>query len=350
MEEGRLPNLSRLAKMGGFSALGTAIPPQSPVAWSDFITGLDAGGHGIFDFIHRDPETMVPYLSTSRTVPPSTSSRSEAGSSRCRAARSSCCAGAAPSGRCSRSTASRRRSSASPRTSRPRARPAASCRAWGRPTSSAATAPSPTTRPTAWPSSASRSRAANVYRVEETDGVVRAQLVGPDNPLKVTPEKLDGRLHGLPRSRPARWSRSSSGDEERLLQEGEWSDWVPVSFDLIPTQHLPVAGPLLPEAGPAGARPLRQPAQLRSPGPGPADLDAGLLRGRAGARHRPLLHAGHARGHGGARGRRLHARGVPRPGEDRGRGGPRPVPVRPRPVRPRPALLLRRQRRPASAT
>jgi hypothetical protein len=30
------------------------------------------------------------------------------------------------------------------------------------------------------------------------------------------------------------------GDEVRLLQQGEWSDWVPVSFDLIPTQHLPV--------------------------------------------------------------------------------------------------------------
>ncbi len=30
----------------------------------------------------------------------------------------------------------------------------------------------------------------NVYRVEETDGVVHAQLVGPDHPLKVAPEKL----------------------------------------------------------------------------------------------------------------------------------------------------------------
>ena len=37
------------------------------MAWSTFITGLDPGGHGIFDFIHRDPKTMVPYLSTSRT-------------------------------------------------------------------------------------------------------------------------------------------------------------------------------------------------------------------------------------------------------------------------------------------
>ena len=66
LEDGKLPNLAHLAAAGGFSPLETSIPPQSPVAWSDFITGLDAGGHGIFDFIHRDPSTMLPYLSTSR--------------------------------------------------------------------------------------------------------------------------------------------------------------------------------------------------------------------------------------------------------------------------------------------
>jgi predicted AlkP superfamily phosphohydrolase/phosphomutase len=70
MSEGRLPNLARLANEGRFGPLQTSIPPQSPVAWSEFITGLDAGGHGIFDFMHRDPATMVPYLSTSRTEGP----------------------------------------------------------------------------------------------------------------------------------------------------------------------------------------------------------------------------------------------------------------------------------------
>lgn len=65
MAEGRLPNFSKLAKEGVFQSLGTSVPPLSPVAWSDFITGMDGGGHGIFDFIHRNPETMLPYLSTS---------------------------------------------------------------------------------------------------------------------------------------------------------------------------------------------------------------------------------------------------------------------------------------------
>ena len=67
INSGRLPGLARLASSGGFAPLGTTIPPQSPVAWSTFITGLDPGGHGIFDFVHRDPKTMLPYLSTTRT-------------------------------------------------------------------------------------------------------------------------------------------------------------------------------------------------------------------------------------------------------------------------------------------
>lgn len=69
MAEGKMPNFSALAKEGSFRELTTSIPPQSPVAWSNLITGMDAGGHGIFDFIHRDPKTMQPYLSISRVEP-----------------------------------------------------------------------------------------------------------------------------------------------------------------------------------------------------------------------------------------------------------------------------------------
>lgn len=70
MAEGAMPNFSKLAAEGSFHTLQTAIPPQSPVAWSNVITGMNAGGHGIFDFIHRDPKTMEPYLSTSQVLPP----------------------------------------------------------------------------------------------------------------------------------------------------------------------------------------------------------------------------------------------------------------------------------------
>ena len=56
--EGRLPNFARLAREGDFSPLQTTMPPLSPVAWATFITGLDPGGHGVFDFVQRDPDTM----------------------------------------------------------------------------------------------------------------------------------------------------------------------------------------------------------------------------------------------------------------------------------------------------
>lgn len=72
MDEGRMPNLARIAARGGFVPLGTTNPPQSPVAWSSFITGLDAEHHGIYDFVHRDAEELAPYLSTSRTEDPPT--------------------------------------------------------------------------------------------------------------------------------------------------------------------------------------------------------------------------------------------------------------------------------------
>lgn len=65
-----LPNVARLRDEGGFRRLATTTPPQSPVAWSTFITGLDPAQHGIFDFVHRDPRTMQPFSSISRTVEP----------------------------------------------------------------------------------------------------------------------------------------------------------------------------------------------------------------------------------------------------------------------------------------
>lgn len=66
MSDGKMPNFAKLAASGDFRQLTTSIPPQSPVAWSNLITGMNAGGHGIFDFIHRDPKTMELYFSASR--------------------------------------------------------------------------------------------------------------------------------------------------------------------------------------------------------------------------------------------------------------------------------------------
>jgi predicted AlkP superfamily phosphohydrolase/phosphomutase len=71
MREGLLPNLVKLRDSGGFSNLGTSIPPQSPVAWANFITGADPGAHGIFDFVHRHPEHQcgAAFYGAAETVP-----------------------------------------------------------------------------------------------------------------------------------------------------------------------------------------------------------------------------------------------------------------------------------------
>jgi predicted AlkP superfamily phosphohydrolase/phosphomutase len=69
MKEGLLPHLARLREVGSFRPLGTSCPPQSPVAWANFINGAGPGSHGIFDFIHRHPEEQcIPFYSAAETI------------------------------------------------------------------------------------------------------------------------------------------------------------------------------------------------------------------------------------------------------------------------------------------
>jgi predicted AlkP superfamily phosphohydrolase/phosphomutase len=69
MDRGELPNLARMRANNGFRPLATTVPPQSPVAWATFINGTDPGGHGVFDFVHRDPARQcAPYYSAAETI------------------------------------------------------------------------------------------------------------------------------------------------------------------------------------------------------------------------------------------------------------------------------------------
>jgi predicted AlkP superfamily phosphohydrolase/phosphomutase len=63
---GALPNLARLRAAGGYAQVATTYPAQTPVAWSSFATGLNPGGHGIYDFLRRDPATYLPDIALSR--------------------------------------------------------------------------------------------------------------------------------------------------------------------------------------------------------------------------------------------------------------------------------------------
>ncbi|MHC4232311.1 MAG: alkaline phosphatase family protein [Planctomycetota bacterium] len=69
MDAGQLPALDALRKKNGYRRLGTSNPPQSPVAWANFINGAGPGTHGIFDFIHRDPARQcAPFYAAAETV------------------------------------------------------------------------------------------------------------------------------------------------------------------------------------------------------------------------------------------------------------------------------------------
>jgi len=59
----KLKNLSKFVEAGGYSRLDVCSPPQTEVSWTSIATGADPGGHGIFDFVHRDPSTYAPYVS-----------------------------------------------------------------------------------------------------------------------------------------------------------------------------------------------------------------------------------------------------------------------------------------------
>jgi predicted AlkP superfamily phosphohydrolase/phosphomutase len=228
MAEGRMPNFARVAGQGGFRPLGTSAPPQSPVAWSDFITGMDSGGHGIFDFVHRDPKTLLPYLSTSRAV-----------------------AGDEPYelGKCKLDSGG-----------------SVELLRYGTPfwevLEERGVETSILRMPANFPPSGTATRelsgmgtpdllgtygtfsfytselffdrevnGGEIYEAWPEDGIVRAQLFGPDNPFLREKEKTaaDFEVHLDPEEAVA---KLVVGDEERVLRVGEWSDWVPVELEL----------------------------------------------------------------------------------------------------------------------
>ena len=242
MAAGRMPNFSRLESEGSFTPLQTAIPPQSPVAWSNVTTGSDSGVHGMFDFVHRDTETMLPVSSMLQVgqggfalkigrhqFPLSGGSMELTRQGRAfwevledHGIESSIFrmpVNFPPIGKATRElsgmgTTDLKGGSGdfSFYTSR---------RFWsrGRDIDNGA-----------------------AYEVEVFDNTVEADLVGPENPFLVPDEGGSTDPVTAPFTvyidpdDPV--VKLVVGDEERVLGVGEWSDWVPIDFSLIPTQSL----------------------------------------------------------------------------------------------------------------
>ncbi len=60
LAEGRLPNLAKLRAEGFYAQLRPTNPPQTPVSWASFTTGLNPGRTEIFDFLRRTDGTYLP--------------------------------------------------------------------------------------------------------------------------------------------------------------------------------------------------------------------------------------------------------------------------------------------------
>jgi predicted AlkP superfamily phosphohydrolase/phosphomutase len=57
VEEGILPTFKKLMQNGVWGPLRSVMPPLTPAAWSSFITGVNPGKHGIFDFTTRPEQS-----------------------------------------------------------------------------------------------------------------------------------------------------------------------------------------------------------------------------------------------------------------------------------------------------
>jgi predicted AlkP superfamily phosphohydrolase/phosphomutase len=230
LEEKRLPNLAELARTGSFIELGTSNPPQSPVAWSHFITGNSSATHGIYDFVHRDPEQMEPYLSTSRVMGSDVSVSAfgfklPLGSPEMKLLRdgepfwSQLVAAGIPA-------TVMKIPAHFPPTERAGAHTLS-----GMGTPDLLGTYGTFQFMTDDPAFLGREiKGGIVHRLQRRGAALTAGLHGPPNPLRTSGEPMI-----LPLEIAANAARTAAvvrvSDTERLLRAGEWSDWVPVAFD-----------------------------------------------------------------------------------------------------------------------
>ena len=245
----RTPNFRRLIAEGdGIQVLGTSTPPQSPVAWSNFITGRGPGGHGIFDFIHRDRVHRTPLPSTTKSEPVDTLHLP----GRFRF----------PLGGASESNRS------GPAFWHVLAEHGVPADIWRMP----ANFPVEPAQGVSFPDmfAPALDSAYGEYTFYTTDPPVRTKLsggkletvsvyggridtrlIGPDNsfvdPLVDASTRSEVPVRGtLPMKilidADARAALIELGHEKLLLEEGAWSAWVPVSFDLLPMGLMPMNG------------------------------------------------------------------------------------------------------------
>lgn len=68
IDAGELPVLAGIAASGELRAAQSTLPTVSCTAWTSFATGMNAGAHGVFGFVEREPGSYRQYITGSNYV------------------------------------------------------------------------------------------------------------------------------------------------------------------------------------------------------------------------------------------------------------------------------------------
>lgn len=71
LSKNKVPHLAAFVASGSYQRLSISNPAQSEVSWTSLATGLNPGAHGLFDFVHRNPQNyqlQVSLLPTSKSM------------------------------------------------------------------------------------------------------------------------------------------------------------------------------------------------------------------------------------------------------------------------------------------
>jgi predicted AlkP superfamily phosphohydrolase/phosphomutase len=66
--DGRLPNLARLMETGCSGPLRSTLQPTTAAAWTTFLTGVNQGKHGLYDFVTRRQESYDLEITSGRHI------------------------------------------------------------------------------------------------------------------------------------------------------------------------------------------------------------------------------------------------------------------------------------------
>ena len=219
LETGDLPNLARLKEQGGYGTVATTRPALTPVAWSSFSTGTNPGGHGIFDFLRRNPKTYLPDLALNRYEQKNAFLPPKAVNLR----------GGTPIWEILKSAGRNATVLRCPCTYPPDSIKGKMLSGMGVPDLRGGLGTSTffTTEPSIKPRESE-----NVIRLEPgpTEGLFTSHLIGPRNP-KGGDLKMEIKLQ-VDRAGRRVILRSEGTPKELEIREGEWSDWLRVKFKL----------------------------------------------------------------------------------------------------------------------